>query len=496
MKTNKNATRLPALLLAAALLIWLAGGAYLRWGWPRESFRPETVAGDAQALQGFSLAGSVSTTGVGISFLIRDGRAESRPYWTYSERQAGQYNYCFYTCLLLTLPEEQRSQAEAEAERQEIHSGGGSQLGSDAQKGWRTVVEPRRVQRMLEVSVGPWEEVRCLRLDLGTVELETPVWMYSEQWEDGSAEDYGIYDGNWVNSCGVIPLLLEGNYYFVLTDPVDPANSGLWRVDDTLSEAEAAALPRTAEVAGVPVAPNYAGYGEASLLWRTPEGQTVCDITSAGGKICLLTQDGAGETSLLVLNADGSLCSAGALGCYPQSDAGDGSCPYLKFGRSLRSDEVGVVYYREPQKETVVWQALQLRMEDGEITKRASAQGSGTDGDISGLMMNEEGDRLLVATEEALCLTFHGDVDAVAVPVNTAVLHLAVYALQEGRAGETLYEGRVRTGAELTARGQLISPTSPAGAQAMHFSSRGWWSLSKEAEREAAWPGSAAADRS
>lgn len=489
MKHTKSIVRLPALLLAAALLIGLAGGAYLRWGWPRDSFRLQTLDGDPSALQGFALAGRVYTSTTGLAFLMQDGQTERHPYWTYGQQWIEQDSHYFHENLLLALPDGDRARAEAGAEQQPMHSAGGSLLRSTARYGQRRTVEVSRVQRMLEVeiSIDPKEGLRRLRLDLGTMELEEPVPLYAEHWEGEDAEDYGVHTVTDTMP-RLQPLLLEGRYYFVMTDPVNPANNGLWRIDEALSEAQTAALPKTAQVDGEPVLPSSAAYGSVSLLWRGSEGQTVAGITAAEGKICLLVQDGGGETSLLVLEPDGSLCSSTALGAYPQSGSA-----YLAFGQSLRDDEVSVVYYPEPQKETPLWQAIQLRIKAGEVVGQAAVQSQGADGKVCGLMMNDEGTRLLAATEEVNSLAFHprGNTTVRTEPLETPELRLAVYALRDGQTSGPLYTGRMATGAESTARAQLISPVEKAAWMVQDFTSRAWWRLADQAEREALWPAAA-----
>lgn len=494
MKSRKM-IRLPALLLAAALLIWLAAGAFLRWGWPRDLFRLEDQTGDAAALCDFTISGRLSTPmSMGQTFLLRDGTVRTRVYWTEDDLRAARGDYYFSDRCLSALPEEERAAAEAGAEYQAYYASGGSWLQSTQRGGQYIFVNTSRVQRMQELEIGPGRDTRCLRLDLGTVTLDEPVMLQGEWMDDGTAQDYGAYEVG-SSSLGLCRLLMDGCYYFSIEDPIAPANSGLWRVEEALTEEELAALPKTVEIGGVPALPNTAAYGKAARLWTAPEGWEICGLTSADGSICVLLQDGAAETRLVVLDADGNLCDSVDLGCFPQSDTvteGMTVYPDLSLDGTARQDEISVVYRGAEGESGGLRQALQLRIENGRITavvRCASEAQSGAG--WYGMALNEDATRLLVVTGETQEITYYPRSDKVAVGTiaGNVACRLAVYEVENGEAAGLLYTGRLWTGESLFDRGSLIPrKTNRRSLLVSEFDGTAWLTMNNVAEQQALWP--------
>lgn len=496
MKLGKM-TRQPMVLLAAALLVWLAGEIFLYWGWPRDLFRLEEQSGGLEALQEFTLSGGLKNVFVEQSFLLQNGTITSRIYWPESLKDVDDLEEAISSEQNQALPEEDRAQAEADA-AVNAHQESSGGLFSTTQRGQDILVFVHRVERMMKWEIGCAPNTRYLCLDLGPMESEEEICLYGYWLEDGTSRDYGAaYSGDYGAAYSVIDgfptvynLELGDSCYFAMQDPLEPANNGLWRIEETLSGEELATLPKTATMGGVPVVPGSTAYGRAAMIWSAPEGSEILDAAPVGESICLLLQDGESETTLLVLDADGALCDRAALGPL-LLPAAEEDTPELALHGSiaLRSDEISVICGKPDEENTTTWQAIHLRVQNNKIAALAHyTTGTQGAGPPRGIVLNEAADRLLVLTNEIQKIEYYPYSKSVTASTQyrSCSCRLNIYGVADSEADELLYTGRLQTGESLSADMNLIEPKKYGLMERIEHSV--FFSMNNEKRCQALWP--------
>ena len=276
--------------LAAVTLGLLAGWAVFRAaGRGALDARLQNRQGDPAALQGFTLLGQVQHLNAGAvtTFTLEDGEfcSETR-LDTNTLAGATNWDYQLYSGTNWTIDPADRAAVNAAAVPD------GDTLTSTA---------PRLV----------WMETLFLpdgtevRLPIATWSEETPVTAYwdpvDEEWTDWCAFDVTDTEAELRPDQNLVPW--QGRYCLTLPRSTDLQAAGIYRVEESLTEAEARAqLPAVPVGTGGATAAETAPYGRVQLFYTPENAVFVSGCLPVGDLLAVTWLDEAGTLSLDLVN--------------------------------------------------------------------------------------------------------------------------------------------------------------------------------------------------
>lgn len=280
--------------VAAATLALLAGWAVFRAaGRGALDARLQNRQGDPAALQGFTLLGQVQHLNADAvtTFTLEDGefRSETR-LDTNTLAGATNWDYQLYSGTNWTIDPADRAAVNAAAVPD------GDTLTSTA---------PRLV----------WMETLFLpdgteaRLPIATWSEDTPVTAYwdpvDEEWTDWCAFDVIDTESELRPDKNLVPW--QGRYCLTLPRSTDLQAAGIYRVEESLTEAEARArLPAVPVGAGgATAADKTAPYGRVQRFYTPENAVFVSGCLPVGDLLAVTWLDEAGTLSLDLVNGDG-----------------------------------------------------------------------------------------------------------------------------------------------------------------------------------------------
>ena len=279
--------------VAAATLALLAGWAVFRVaGRGALDARLQNRQGDPAALQGFTLLGQVQHLNADAvtTFTLEDGEfcSETR-LDTNTLAGATNWDYQLYSGTNWTIYPADRAAVNAAAVPD------GDTLTSTA---------PRLV----------WMETLFLpdgtevRLPIATWSEETPVTAYwdpvDEEWTDWCAFDVTDTEAELRPDQNLVPW--QGRYCLTLPRSTDLQAAGIYRVEESLTEAEARArLPAVPVGAGGATAAETAPYGRVQLFYTPENAVFVSGCLPVGDLLAVTWLDEAGTLSLDLVNGAG-----------------------------------------------------------------------------------------------------------------------------------------------------------------------------------------------
>ena len=279
--------------VAAVTLAMLAGWAVFRAaGRGALDARLQNRQGDPAALQGFTLLGQVQHLNADAvtTFTLEDGEfcSETR-LDTNTLAGATNWDYQLYSGTNWTIDPADRAAVNAAAVPD------GDTLTSTA---------PRLV----------WMETLFLpdgtevRLPIATWSEETPVTAYwdpvDEEWTDWRAFDVIDTESELRPDQNLVPW--QGRYCLTLPRSTDLQAAGIYRVEESLTEAEARAqLPAVPVGTGGATAAETAPYGRVQLFYTPENAAFVSGCLPVGDLLAVTWLDEAGTLSLDLVNGDG-----------------------------------------------------------------------------------------------------------------------------------------------------------------------------------------------
>lgn len=279
--------------VAAVTLALLAGWAVFRVaGRGALDARLQNRQGDPAALQGFTLLGQVQHLNADAvtTFTLEDGefRSETR-LDTNTLAGATNWDYQLYSGTNWTIDPADRAAVNAAAVPD------GDTLTSTA---------PRLV----------WMETLFLpdgteaRFPIATWSEETPVTAYwdpvDEEWTDWCAFDVTDTEAELRPDQNLVPW--QGRYCLTLPRSTDLQAAGIYRVEESLTEAEARAqLPAVPVGTGGATAAETAPYGRVQLFYTPENAVFVSGCLPVGDLLAVTWLDEAGTLSLDLVNGDG-----------------------------------------------------------------------------------------------------------------------------------------------------------------------------------------------
>lgn len=280
-------------VLAAVTLGLLAGWAVFRAaGRGALDARLQNRQGDPAALQGFTLLGQVQHLNAGAvtTFTLEDGEfcSETR-LDTNTLAGATNWDYQLYSGTNWTIDPADRAAVNAAAVPD------GDTLTSTA---------PRLV----------WMETLFLpdgtevRFPLATWSEETPVTAYwdpvDEEWTDWCAFDVTDTEAELRPDQNLVPW--QGRYCLTLPRSTDLQAAGIYRVEESLTEAEAQARMSAVPVGtGGATAAETAPYGRVQLFYTPENAVFVSGCLPVGDLLAVTWLDKAGTLSLDLVNGAG-----------------------------------------------------------------------------------------------------------------------------------------------------------------------------------------------
>lgn len=281
-------------LLAGGLAVLLLGGAALQAGRGALGARLTDISGDAAALQGFALNGVTTDGTAGNTFVLHDGVMQNTVNINYvpgdvmHDEQRGSYS------LIDVIAPEQRDAVNAAATVQAWSGGTGLGCDSKATEFWR----------MLEITADNKQE--NLRVQVGTVTTQAPtdVNAHVQLTEGGIFNDYQTYINvdTQPGAGSVKHFSQDQKLYFCWQLSTSLLPAGLYRVAESLSAEEIAALPRDGKLGELDILCGTTPYGKLELFYQPADAVRVLewfDLGKEGMAVYCQQEDGTLRVDLV-----------------------------------------------------------------------------------------------------------------------------------------------------------------------------------------------------